>query len=140
MAVLKQLKIPPKGIRRARSGRAVPWAKIVEHYRTLIEKYHLPYEPMLNLVESLAASPVANELFPHTSMNTLLITDDEQAHHDDNVLIVSYDSKKREFEFEHRTLSHKNDKKICEESEAPQTLSLFLKYKFGVLFDSKRNN
>ncbi len=42
---------------------------------------------MLHLVESLAASAVASELFPTTSMHTLLITDNEQFHHDDNVLL-----------------------------------------------------
>ena len=92
---------------------------------------------MLHLVECLAASPFADELFPTTSMHTLLITDNEQFHHDDNVLFITYDSRKHEFKFEHRTLSGKNDEKICGENEAMQTLSLFLKYKFGILFDSK---
>ena len=92
---------------------------------------------MLNLVESLAASPIASELFPTTSMHTLLITDNEQFHHNDNVLFISYDPEKHKFEFEHRTLSDKNDKKFCDEKDAFQTLSLFIKYKFGVLFDPK---
>ena len=61
----------------------------------------------------------------------------EQFHHNDNVLFISYDPEKHKFEFEHRTLSDKNDKKICDEKDAFQTLSLFLKYKFGVLFDPK---
>ena len=135
MAVLKQIKLRPKDIRQSRGGRAEPWENIVKHYRLCIG--HWQCEPMLHLVESLAASSVANELFPTTSMHTLLITDSEQFYHDDNVLFISYNPKKREFEFEHRTLSHKNDKKICSEEEVFQTLRLFLKYKFGVLFDPK---
>jgi hypothetical protein len=135
MAVLKQIYLRPKGIHRTRGGHAVPWEKIVKHYKTAIEKYHRQYEPMLLLVESLAASPVASELFPHTSMYTLLITDNEQFYHGDNELLISYDPQNHNFEFEHRTLSSKNDKKICSEEEAFQTLSLFLKYKFGILFN-----
>lgn len=135
MAVLKQIKMPPKGVRRGSGGHAVPWEKIVKHYRDCIEEYHWRYEPMLRLVESLAASPFASELFPHTSHHTLLITDNEQFHRDDNELLISYDSQNRKFEFEHRTLSNKNDKQICGEEAAFQTLSLFLKYKFGILFN-----
>ena len=137
MAILKQIFMPPKGIHRYRGGRAESWAAIVKHYRNCVEEYRWRYEPMLNLVESLAASPIASELFPTTSMHTLLITDNEQFHHNDNVLFISYDSEKHEFEFEHRTISDKNDKKLCGEKDALQTLSLFLKYKFGVLFDPK---
>jgi hypothetical protein len=135
MAILKQIKMPPKGARRGGGGRTVPWERIVKHYKDCVEKYHWRYEPMLRLVESLAASPFAGELFPHTSMHTLLITDNEQFHHDDNELLISYDQQNHKFEFEHRTLSGKNDKKICSEEEAFQTLSLFLKYKFGILFN-----
>lgn len=136
MATIKQINLRPKDIRQSRGGRAVSWENIIKHYRTLIEKYHLQFEPMLHLVKSLAASPVAGELFPTTSMHTLLITDSEQFYHNDNVLFVSYNSKKHEFQFEHRTLAGKNDKKTCDEEEAFQTLSLFLKYKFGALFSS----
>ena len=92
---------------------------------------------MLNLIEKLAVSSVAKELYPHTSMATLVITDDEQFYFNDNLLSINYNSKTREFDFEHRTLSGKNDKKTCQEAEALQTLSLFLKYKFGVLFEPK---
>jgi len=70
-------------------------------------------------------------------MHRLLITDSEQFYFDDNVLFVTYDGNTREFEFEHRTLAAKNDKKKSGEAGALQTLSLFLKYKFGVLLDSK---
>jgi hypothetical protein len=134
MAVLKQIKIPAKGVCRGGGGHSVPWKNIVKHYRLRIEKYHLGYEPMLHLVESLAASPFASELFPHTSMETLLITDNEQFYHNDNELLISYSPQNHNFKFEHRTLSGKNDKKICGEEEAFQTLGLFLKYKFGILF------
>jgi hypothetical protein len=134
---IKQLKLVPKGIRRGNGGLAQPWNEIVLHYKDLVENYHWQFEPMLGLVEALAASTASCDLFPTTSMHRLLVTDSEKFHHDDNVLFVSYDQKKKEFEFEHRTLSGKNDKKICDKEDALETLRLFLKYKFGVLFDSK---
>ena len=134
MAGIKQIKLTP-GIRRGTESLAKSWEKIVSHYKVCVENYHWRFEPMLDLVESLAASSVADELFLTTSMHTLLITDNEKFHHDDNVLFISYDPKKSEFDFEHKTLSGKNDRKTCGEKEVFQTLSLFLKYKFGVLFD-----
>jgi hypothetical protein len=134
MATIKQIKLRPKDVRQSRGGRARPWGEIVDHYQ------HCRCGPMLHLVELLATSSIANELFPTTSMHTLLITDSEQFYHDDNVLFISFDPDKHKFEFEHRTLSNKNDKKSCGEEEVFQTLSLFLKYKFGVLFDPKAAN
>ena len=95
---------------------------------------------MLDLVELLANSSAACELFPTTSMGTLLIADNEQFRRNDNVLHVSYDAVKQEFHFEHQTLSGKNDKRICSKEDGLQTLKLFLKYKFGVLFDPKAIN
>ena len=89
------------------------------------------------LVETLAASPVANELFASTSMGALLITPDEKYHAGDNLLSISYLPGTREFEFEHLTIAGKNDRKTCDEREGLRTLSLFLKYKFGVLFEIK---
>jgi hypothetical protein len=122
-----------KRVPRKPVGKAQSWEAILKTYRERIERY----EPMLNLIEKLAVSPVAKELFPHTSMAALVITDDEQFYFNDNLLSINYNPKTREFDFEHRTLSGKNDKRTCSEAEALQTLSLFLKYKFGVLFDPK---
>jgi len=123
-------RVPRKPVGKARS-----WEAILKTYRERIERYNWRYEPMLNLIEKLAISSVAKELYPHTSMATLVITDDEQFYHDDNLLYINYNSNTREFDFEHRTLSGKNDKRTCSEAEALQILTLFLKYKFGVLFD-----
>jgi hypothetical protein len=138
MPTLKKIKLISKGIPRWRGGPAESWETIIKRYEKRIKEYLFNYEPMLNLVQTIAASPVASELFPTTSMHSLLITNTDQFFHDDNVLFVRYDSKEHEFEFEHRTLSGKNDKKVCDEKDAIQTLSLFLKYKFGVLLNPKR--
>src|SRR5450756_1254017 len=104
--------ITPKGIRRSRGGRAEPWSEIVQRYQG---------KPMFELVSAIAASPVSEELFATTSMHRLLITDSEQFYFDDNVLFVTYDGNTREFEFEHRTLAAKNDKKKSGEAGALQT-------------------
>jgi hypothetical protein len=88
---------------------------------------------MLHLVEWIAGSPAASDLFPTLSMGRLLITDSPTFYHDDNVLFISYDQSSRQFEFEHRTLARHDDRKTCAESEAVQTLDLFLRHKYGVL-------
>ena len=87
---------------------------------------------MLRLVERVADSAAATVLFPTLSMGRLLITDSSTFYHDDNVLFISYDQSSRQFEFEHRTLARHDDRKRCAESEAVQTLDLFLRYKYGV--------
>jgi hypothetical protein len=126
--------IVPKGICRGTSMSASPWSKIVQRYKDLAD-HNSQFEPMFGMVSALAASPAIEQLFATTSMHTLLIANQEQFHSDDNVLFVSYQRDTREFEFEHRTPAAKNDRRKCGEAEALQTLSLFIKYKFGVLFD-----
>jgi len=68
-------------------------------------------------------------------MFTLIIGDEEERYWDDNLLFINYKARSHTFNFEHRTLSGKNDKKVCTESEALETLRLFLKYKFAVLLN-----
>jgi hypothetical protein len=109
---------------------------VVGWYRRAIAEHHWQFETMLILVERIAASPAATALFPTLSMGRLLITDGPTFYFDDNVLFVSYDQSKRQFEFEHRTLARHDDRKTCAESEAMETLELFLRYKYGVLLQT----
>jgi hypothetical protein len=131
--------IIPKRIQRSRADAAQPWDIIVKRFQELTLR-NLRFEPMLKLVSTIAASPQAEELFARKSMHSVLITDTEEIRNNDNVLLVSYSPIMEKFEFEHRTLAGKDDKKKCEEAEALQTLSLFIKYKFGVLFNPKPAN
>ena len=107
---------------------------MVKFYEGLTEQ-HLHFAPMLHLVRIVAESRVAKDLFPHTSMFTLVIAAEEEWHPDDNLLVIEYESSSRTFKFEHRTLSKRNDKKVCVEAEVLETLRLFLKYKFAVLLN-----
>jgi hypothetical protein len=129
-----------KGMGRARAYKSASWGSVVKHYKDLIEQHRHPYQPMLHLVQTLANSQAAKELFPHTSMNTLVIASDEEWRPDDNLLVIDYKSSSRTFSFEHRTLSKTNDKKVCAEKEAFETLRLFLKYKFSVLLNLSDEN
>jgi len=129
----------PKRIRRVRPDPAQPWDSIVKRFQELAS-HNLCFDPMLKLVSAIASSPQAEELFAQKSMHSLLITDTEEIRNNDNVLLVSYSPIMKEFKFEHRTLAGKDDKKKCGEAEALQTLSLFIKYKFGVLFNPNPAN
>jgi hypothetical protein len=128
---------PPRSERmRQVAGQALTWPQVIDWYRRVIAEHHWQFETMLSLVERIAASPAATSLFPTLSMGRLLITDGPTFYFNDNVLFVSYDQSKRQFEFEHRTLARHDDCKTCPESEAMQTLELFLRYKYGVLLQT----
>jgi len=128
---------PPQSERmRQVAGQALTWPQVVDWYRRVIAEHHWQFETMLSLAERIAASPAATSLFPTLSMGRLLITDGPTFYFNDNVLFVSYDQSKRQFEFEHRTLARHDDRKTCAESEAMQTLELFLRYKYGVLLQT----
>lgn len=130
--------ITPSRSERARqvAGPALTWAQVIGWYRRVIAEHRWQFETMLSLVERIAASPAAASLFPTLSMGRLLITDGPTFYFNDNVLFVSYDQSKRQFGFEHRTLAGHNDSKTCPESDAMQTLELFLRYKYGVLLQT----
>ena len=107
-----------------------PWPDIVARFQQSER-----FKTMLHLVESLAASPASSELFATTSMWDIWISDSEDFRLCDSTLRVSYYFVERKFEFWHCTFSGHDDRKTCSESEALQTLRLFLRLKFGVLYD-----
>lgn len=123
-------------LKRQVAGQAMTWQQVVDWYRRVIAEHHWQFQTMLSLVERIAASSAATSIFPTLSMGRLLITDSPTFYHDDNVLFISYDQSSRQFEFEHRTLSRHDDRKTCAESEAVQTIDLFLRYKYGVLLQT----
>jgi hypothetical protein len=107
-----------------------PWEAIVEHYRKLDA-----LAPMLRLVESIASSPVSSQLFAGTSMSDLLLSDSADFRIGDSTLRIRYHSSNQQFDFRHTSFSGNDDQKVCAESEALQTLRLFLRLKYGVLFE-----
>jgi hypothetical protein len=107
-----------------------PWEAIAEHYRK-----HDALAPMLHLVESIASSPVSSQLFAGTSMFDLLLSDTTDFRIGDSTLRISFRPSERQFEFRHTSFSGHDDQKVCAESEALSTLRLFLRLKYGVLFE-----
>ncbi len=112
-----------------------PWLEIVEHYR---KQGGQPLLPMLRLVEAIAASRASNDIFGATSMFTLLLSDTPDFRGGDSTLQVSYNPAAQQFLFHHRTFSGHDDHKICAEPEALQTLRLFLRMKYGLLYEPPR--
>ena len=109
-----------------------PWADIVEHYR---KHGGSALKPMLRLVEAIASSPVSTQLFAATSMFDLLLSDCVNFRIGDSTLHISYRSSENQFEFRHISFSGHDDQKVCAEPEMLQTLRLFLRLKYGVLFE-----
>ena len=126
--------ITPKSRLEGQRGHVVhtrPWPLITDHYR---ERPGL--EPFVRLVEAIASSPVAPQLFGATSMDDLLLSDCQDFRGGDTTLCISYRPTNHTFTFRHRSFSGRDDEKACAESEAFQTLSLFLKLKYGILFEA----
>lgn len=119
---------------RSYTVRTRSWQAIIEFYRDLISK-GWPMLPMLHLVECITASAVAAEIHGATSMADLLLSDSEDFRIGDSTLRVSYQADKQTFHFFHHSFSGHDDLKVCAEAEALHTLSLFLKLKYGVLFE-----
>ena len=109
-----------------------PWPEIVRDYSDAVA-HGLPLAPMLCLVEAVAASSSAAELFAVTSMHDLLLSDHADFRSSDSVLVIRYLPTRQEFSFEHRPFSGPSDQKMCPAAEGIATLSLFLRYKFGIL-------
>lgn len=115
---------------RGHSTRTRPWADIIERYRAVP-----PFAPMLRFVESVAASPASAELFVSTSMFDLLVSDSPDFRTGDSTLCISYQPSDALFHFRHRSYSGHDDAKSCSESEAFETFRLFVRLKFGVLYE-----
>jgi hypothetical protein len=117
------------------------WQQIVAFYDDLVLKHHLPYQPMRDLVRRLAESPGADDLERNTSMHTLLVSNAPARSWHENVLGISFLPNSQEFEFEYRHYDGDTNtsKKCCSVPKGWDTLSRFIRYKFGTLLpdDSK---
>jgi hypothetical protein len=109
------------------------WESIVGFYHDLIWN-DWPMLPMLSVVEAMASSPAASQIHGATSMDALLLSDCEDFRMG-NTLEITYQLDERTFHFHHRSFSGHDDGKICSEAEVMQTLRLFLRLKYGILFE-----
>jgi hypothetical protein len=111
-----------------------PWSAIVERCREEVARGH-PVQPLLTLLEAIASSPISSEVFGTTSMSDVLLSDCPDFRANDSTLRIGYHREERQFEFRHTSFGGHCDLKVCPESEALQTLRLFLRLKYGVLFE-----
>ena len=111
------------------------WDAIVEFYRDLISK-SWPFLPMLRVVEAIAVSPAAAQIHGATSHSDLLLSDCADFRSGDSTLSIVYQPNDRTFHFHHRSFSSHDDQKTCTEAGALTTLRLFLRLKYGVLFET----
>lgn len=96
---------------------------------------HPTYQPLLQLATHVATTPAATEVHCTYGFSGWMITDSADLHWDDNILFVRYEPQAGQFEFEHRALTGHRDLQRCPEAEGLARLSLFLRYKFGVLLE-----
>ena len=115
---------------RGHATRTRPWLDIAERYRAVES-----FAPMLPFVESVGTSPASAQLFVATSMFDLLVSDSQDFRTGDSTLCISYRPSDGTFHFRHRSYSGHDDEKSCSESEALETFRLFVRLKFGVLYE-----
>ena len=111
-----------------------PWDAIAEFYRDLVA-HGWSMIPMLRVIETIAASPVAAQIHGATSHEELCLSDCPDFRAGDSTLRICYHPTEREFQFRHRSFSGHDDEKTCGEAEVLQTLRLFLRLKYGILFE-----
>jgi hypothetical protein len=111
-----------------------PWDVIADFYRDLIAQ-GWSMAPMLHVIEVIAASPVAAQIHGATSHEEIALSDCPDFRVGDSTLRILYQPQERTFRFRHHSFSGHDDEKICSEAEALQTLRLFLKLKYGILFE-----
>ncbi|SRR6266481_699581 len=114
------------------SYKAQLWPDVVNSYRRLVETHEMPFEPMLALVEEIAASPYAFGLYGNTGMCKLSVVQTQEYDPDGEILQVSYDPAQREFTFElQETTStlYKRWNRKCSADKAFPTFERFLQLK-----------
>jgi hypothetical protein len=128
--------------------RTSSWDNITDYYKEQV-RGGARLEPMLRLVEAIAGSPAAaelygttstddllmSELFGATSTHDLLLSDCPDFRAGDSTLRIAYHPGEHGFVFHHHCFSGHDDHKNCDEAEGGATFSAFLKYKYGVLFE-----
>jgi len=106
-----------------------PWAEIVRFYDVLRTDHGRDIEPMLRLVEQIAASGYAVGLFAYASMSTLCMAHTHTIRRCHEELRITFDSVGREFHFEywsHPFVKPGPWKRTCGESESFATLERIL--------------
>jgi hypothetical protein len=117
----------------------MPWPEVLHDF-DCFTSVNPEFEPMRRLVYDLQPC-ASNELRATQVMGGgLLLSPEQQLHHNDNVLLVSFSPEEKRFHFEHRTISQMNDSQYSTVEGAWSTLRLFVAYKFGIRLPETRPN
>jgi hypothetical protein len=117
----------------------MPWPDVLTDFDSF-SSANPQYGPMRQLVHDLY-SCAASELHATQTMGgNLLLAVEEELHHNDNVLLISFQPDDRLFHFEHRSVSNRDDSKDATIEDAWNTLRLFVGYKFGIVLPKLRPN
>ncbi len=109
------------------------WAAIRGRYEDLARNGH-DAEPFLRLLTWIRDEKLEEEIFAHTSMFDLVISDRPEVRSGENTLRLSLDPKKRIMHFRYNRLFGSTDvmEKAVSIEDSVETLREFLAYKFGV--------
>jgi hypothetical protein len=129
---------PSKKIR-FRTGKTMPWPDVLRDF-DYFSSVNPQYEPMRQLVYDLHSCSASDLHATQTMGGNLLLSPEEELHHNDNVLLISYRPKEQLFRFEHRTISKQDDTKDTSITEAWNAMRLFVGYKFGIRLPEQRPN
>lgn len=122
-----------------RAGKTMPWPAVLHDF-DCFTSVNPEYEPMRQLVNDLHSCAASDLHATQTMGGNLLLSPEEELHHNDNVLLISYRPNEQLFHFEHRTVSKHDDMKDARNEEAWSTLRLFAGYKFGIRLPEERPN
>jgi hypothetical protein len=89
---------------------------------------------MLVLLDWIEREALCSELYPITSMSSLVISNKENFRRGENTLAIEAIPSMNKVHFRYSRLVYSTDdmEKTVDESEAIETLRLFLAYKFGI--------
>src|SRR5205085_8327586 len=99
---------------------SIPWRDIAKTYRSLVEN-NWDMQPMLGLVEELAASRYADGIFATTSMATLCVAQTRTFELNKNMLRVDFESGRFVFSYHESPYKDKSWKKECGRGEGFST-------------------
>lgn len=110
--------------------KAKSWENVVDFYAAFA-LVNLQHEPMHLLVSQIAVSDYAQDLFPATSMHTLLISQVAEFERRHEILEINFNGVDQQFHFQY--WEHPNVKKrwmkVSNASEGFSTFERFLKLK-----------
>lgn len=133
------MKAQPSKTIRFRAGRTMPWHEVLHDF-DCFSSVNPEYAPIRQLVYDLHSCAASDLHVTQTMGGNLLVSPEEELHHNDNVLLISFRPKEQVFHFEHRTVTKHDDSKDATIEEAWDTMRLFVGYKFGIRLPEKRPN